>query len=344
MNTALVWLVSAGATFAVSPLVLAGLRWRRLVDVPNARSLHRELTPRGGGLAVAVGCGFGIAASASGLGPPQLVVGALGFGLLGFADDVHHAPAILRLLLQGLFAAAMVPLLLAGVRGSTLWQLVLGSGVLIWLVSYVNAFNFMDGINGLSTVQALIAGIYWGLIGVSRNAPALAAGGFVIAGAAAGFLPFNFPRARMFLGDVGSYFIGCWLATLMILGLRARVPVEVMVAPVAVYLADTSSTIIRRIFRGQRFLEAHREHVYQRLVASGWSHARTTGCVGAAITICCLLGAVTLAVDSGVSRIAVDLALGCSLAIYLLLPRMIGMEASRAGGLARLPRRQSYRG
>jgi UDP-N-acetylmuramyl pentapeptide phosphotransferase/UDP-N-acetylglucosamine-1-phosphate transferase len=325
MNAALVWLVSAGATLAVSPLVLAGLRWRRLVDVPNARSLHRELTPRGGGLAVAVGCGFGIAASASVVGRPQLVVGALGFGLLGFADDIHHAPAILRLLLQGLLAAAMVPLLLAGVQVSSLWQVILGFAVLIWLVSYVNAFNFMDGINGVSTVQALIAGIYWGLIGVSRNVPALAAGGFVIAGAAAGFLPFNFPRARMFLGDVGSYFIGCWLATLMILGLRARVPVEAMVGPVAVYVADTSSTIIRRIFRGRPFLEAHREHVYQRLVASGWSHARTTACVGVAITVCSLLSAVTLAVDSPVLRVAVDLALGCSLAIYLLLPRIIGM-------------------
>jgi UDP-N-acetylmuramyl pentapeptide phosphotransferase/UDP-N-acetylglucosamine-1-phosphate transferase len=324
MNAGLVWLVSAGATFAVSPLVLAGLRWQRLVDVPNARSLHRELTPRGGGLAVAVGCGFGIAASASGLSRPELVVGAVAFGLLGFADDIHHAPAMLRLLAQGLLAAAMVPLLLAGVRVPALWQLVLEFGVLIWLVSYVNAFNFMDGINGLSTVQAVIAGIYWGVIGVSRNAPALAAGGFVIAGAAAGFLPFNFPRARMFLGDVGSYFIGCWLATLVILGLRARVPVEAMVGPVAVYLADTSSTMIRRIFRGQHFLEAHREHVYQRLVAFGWSHARTTGCVGAAITVCCLLSAVTLAVDSGVSRVAVDLALCASLAIYVLLPRMIG--------------------
>jgi UDP-N-acetylmuramyl pentapeptide phosphotransferase/UDP-N-acetylglucosamine-1-phosphate transferase len=148
----------------------------------------------------------------------------------------------------------------------------------------------------------------------------------------------------MFLGDVGSYFIGCWLATLMILGLRAHLPVEVMVAPLAVYLADTSSTIIRRIFRGQRFLEAHREHVYQRLVACGWSHARTTGYVGAAITLCCLLSAVTLAMASGVSRVAVDLALGSSLTIYLLLPRMIGMDPSRAGGLARLPRHESYRG
>jgi UDP-N-acetylmuramyl pentapeptide phosphotransferase/UDP-N-acetylglucosamine-1-phosphate transferase len=129
----------------------------------------------------------------------------------------------------------------------------------------------------------------------------------------------------MFLGDVGSYFIGCWLAILVVLGLRARVPVEAMVGPLAVYVADTSSTIIRRIFRGQHFLEAHREHVYQRLVACGWSHTRTTGCVGAAITVCCLLGAVTLAVDSGISRIVVDLALGCTVAIYLLLPRMIGV-------------------
>src|SRR5207244_9022591 len=105
---------------------------------------------------------------------------------------------------------AGLPWLLTGMTSSLLWRLVFGLGVLIWVVAYTNAFNFMDGINGISAAQVIVAGGYFGIVGTQRHVPLLAAGGFVAAGAAAAFLPFNFPKATVFLGDVGSYFLGAW--------------------------------------------------------------------------------------------------------------------------------------
>jgi UDP-N-acetylmuramyl pentapeptide phosphotransferase/UDP-N-acetylglucosamine-1-phosphate transferase len=259
-----------------------------------------------------------------------LLAGALGFGILGLVDDLRHVPAINKLVIQALIAAGLLPSLIGSVSGSAALRVAVACLVLLWIVSFVNAFNFMDGINGISTTQTLIAGGYWYFVGAIENVPELAVGGLVIAGAALGFAPFNFPRALMFLGDVGSYFIGAWMAILVVIGIRAGLAVEAVLAPVALYLADTFFAIVRRVRRGERWHEAHRDHVYQRLVALGWSHTRTTGFVGLVILVCSAIGAVALAVQPQAMRVVADTAIVGLLGAYLLSPTLIERRRSPA--------------
>ncbi|MEX2553223.1 MAG: glycosyl transferase [Actinomycetota bacterium] len=316
-------LIALGTTVLLSPVVLWLLERLRLVDTPNYRSLHDKPTPRGGGLAVLGGAVVGLVLQPQRVGLTALLAGALAFGILGFADDVRGIPAIGKLLMQGLITAGLLPSLIGSVSGSAALRVAVACLVLLWIVSFVNAFNFMDGINGISATQALIAGGYWFFLGTVENVPELAVGGLVIAGAALGFAPFNFPRALMFLGDVGSYFIGAWMAILVVIGIRAGLVLEAVLAPVALYLADTFLAIVRRVRRGERWHEAHRDHVYQRLVALGWSHTRTTGFVGIVVLACSAIGAVTLVVQPQALRVLADAAIVSLLGAYLLSPALV---------------------
>src|SRR3989442_287389 len=158
--------------------------------------------------------------------------------------------------------------------------------------------------------------------GLAPAAGALVALGVTagVTGAAAAFLPFNFPRARMFLGDVGSYFFGAWLAVLAVVGLRQGLTIEAAFAPLAVYVADTGSTLARRILRHQAWYRPHRDHTYQRLTARGVSHTAVAALVAVVIAACSALGAVSLVAPLGL-RVLADAALALLLAIYLASPR-----------------------
>ncbi|MDP8975697.1 MAG: glycosyl transferase [Actinomycetota bacterium] len=317
-------LVALAVTMTACPLLVGALRRLQVVDRPNGRSLHDTPIPRGGGLAVAGGALIGLALVDPLTLPWRgaLLAAALGFGVLGLVEDLRGVPALRRLGLQVLVAAALLPLLLHDLRGPLAWQLVFGVGVLLWLVSYVNAFNFMDGINGVSASQATVAGVAWWAMGRSAEVPALAAGGLIVAGAAAGFAPFNFPRAQVFLGDVGSYLLGAWLAVLVVIALRGGLPLEAAVAPVLVYLADTAATIVRRLRGNEAWYEPHRHHAYQRLVIAGWSHTRTTVLIAGLVAACSALGAVSL-VDSPALRAAADVGLVVIVAAYLSVPSRV---------------------
>jgi UDP-N-acetylmuramyl pentapeptide phosphotransferase/UDP-N-acetylglucosamine-1-phosphate transferase len=318
-------------TLALSPLLLRALRRLQVLDHPGYRSSHTVATLRGGGLAPACAA----TAMLSGvpvLDPPQragLAVVVIGFGAVGLLEDLRGVPPLPRFALQLLAAALALPFLLAGLTGPPGWQVVFALAVAVWLVAYANAFNFMDGINGISGVQAVVSGLAWFAIGRVERADALAAGGLLIAAAAAGFLPFNFPRPRCFLGDVGSYFFGSWTAALVVVGLRSGVPPEAAVAPVLLYLADTGTTLLRRVRHGEAWYRPHRDHVYQRLVRLGWSHARTTATVGGLTAGCALLGGVAAVAPAG-GRAAAGLGLALATAAYLALPRMVGTWGRRA--------------
>jgi UDP-N-acetylmuramyl pentapeptide phosphotransferase/UDP-N-acetylglucosamine-1-phosphate transferase len=321
--------VAFAVTLATCPLVLRAIRYR-VVDEPNDRSLHQTPTPRGGGLAVASGALVG-AVLAPGLSSWQapLFVAAFGFALLGLVDDLWTLPALTRLVAQLLVGAGALPLLLRGLSGPLPWKVVFSFGVLLWLVSCVNAFNFMDGINGISAVQILGAGGAWWFIGRAEDVPALAAAGLVIAACGLAFAPFNVPRARMFLGDVGSYFIGGWLAVLVVVGLRSGLPVEAVIAPVAIALADTMSTIVRRVRAGQTWHEAHSEHTYQRLVHAGWSHTATSAFVGTMVAVCSVAGASAIALEGSSARGLADLAIAAVVAAYLYSPNILAAAGNR---------------
>ena len=140
----------------------------------------------------------------------------------------------------------------------------------------MNAFNFMDGVNGISGAHALIAGVVYALLGWWQHDGFLVPAGAAVAAGALAFLPWNAGQARVFLGDAGSYALGAALAVLAAYALVRGVPVEAVLGPLALYLADTAWTLQRRIRAGERWLEPHRTHIYQRWCDAGWSHQRVT--------------------------------------------------------------------
>ncbi|MDQ3896511.1 MAG: UDP-phosphate glycosyltransferase [Actinomycetota bacterium] len=253
---------------------------------------------------------------------------ATSFGLLGLLEDLVGVSALRRLAVQFVGAAGACLFLLDGTTGPLVWRYLLVFGTVVWLVAFVNAYNFMDGINGISIAQAAGAGLTWMLLGVDAGSTVLAVGGAIVAGAALGFAPYNLPRARMFLGDVGSYFIGAWLAAVAVLGLRAGVAPEAVLAPLILYLADTGTTLVRRVARGERWYLPHREHVYQRLGDAGWSHVKIAAFVAGGIGVCAGLGAVSTS-GSVPARLAADVTIGGVVCAYLLAPKWAVASSAR---------------
>jgi len=259
-----------------------------------------------------------------------IAVPAATFGLVGLVEDLVGIRALRRLAVQFAAAVLAVPFLLDDLSGPAPWRIAFTVGVVAWLVAFVNAYNFMDGIDGISVAQAVGAGLTWILVGLVSDVEVLIAGGAIVAGAALGFAPFNLHRARMFLGDVGSYFLGAWLAGVAVLALRAGLPPEAVLAPLALYAADTGFTLVRRVLRGERWYLPHRDHAYQRLGRAGWTHLQASALVAVGIAVSGLLGAVSLG-DSVPGRIAADVAIAGVVGAYLVSPRwLIGPTSAMA--------------
>src|SRR5579859_99877 len=267
-------------------LVGAGLylRWAptRALDVPNQRSSHTRPTPRGGGLVIVLGflVGLGLWHTAGGgLSPRALgwLVGALLVAGVSFVDDLHPLPAVPRLLTH---AVGAVLLTVVGVQDRELPLIAALPLAFVWVAVVTNVYNFMDGIDGLATSQAIVAGVAMAIAGTIVGNPLVATGAGVLAAASAGFLVYNLPPARLFMGDVGSTFLGFSFAGLSLLGNLGvgggRLPVTFGLVVLAPFLFDSLLTLARRVVRGERWYSAHRSHYYQRLVLVGWSHAQVT--------------------------------------------------------------------
>ena len=331
---------SAALAFAsclvAAPGVLWLLRREQILDPPSDRSSHHESTPRGGGLAPAFGCLLAatvVSTKLGGDGRAAILFLAGGMGLVGLIDDLHPLEPFPRLVVQTLVSVAGSVWLGQDLSGSDTWRITFMLGLVVWLIGFVNAFNFMDGINGISVVQVILAGATWWVLGETQHLPGLAAAGLIAAAAAAAFAPFNTPRATMFLGDVGSYFFGAWLATAAVIGLRGGIPPEAVLAPLAVYGADTLLTLLRRVRRGDSWYRPHREHTYQMLVQAGWSHGRTSLVVGVAIIVTTALGALSVT-DSLAARGIGDLCMVGALTAYVSLPTMVVRRPGRGSGAA----------
>lgn len=314
--------VAFGVTVCLVPLVSLILRHYQIVDRPGPRSSHYQPTLRGGGAAPALGVLTALFISNLSNGHLRVLsIITVTTLLVGVIEDARGIPSLARLLIQVLIATATLPLLLSDFTGAAWWLTVFALGAVIWLCAYINAFNFMDGINGISAAQAIVAGVAWFAIGTLAGAEEIAIIGLIVAAAALAFMPFNFPKARIFLGDAGSYFFGGYLGITLVLGLRAEIPFEAMVGPLAIYLADTAFTLMRRVRKGEVWHQPHRDHVYQRLVWGGWSHTKTTLVVGVFMAVSAVFGAFSL----GPLPLRVTGAMGliATLALYLWLPRAI---------------------
>jgi UDP-N-acetylmuramyl pentapeptide phosphotransferase/UDP-N-acetylglucosamine-1-phosphate transferase len=245
---------------------------REILDHPNQRSSHQVATPRGGGIAVigSILLAWVVLARAESvpLGVFGIVLGAGLLGAVSWFDDLRGLSPVVRLLAQAA-AVAIGILVLPGPR-DLLYLAAIG---LLW-IWWINLFNFMDGIDGLAGSEAAAIGaglLLFGCVGAGGD-PALQAFVAAVTGAAIGFLVWNWSPARVFLGDVGSVPLGYMLGFLL-LGWAVRGYWKIALILPLYFLADATITLARRLLRGERIWQAHREHFYQQAVRRGLSHA-----------------------------------------------------------------------
>lgn len=264
-------------------------RGRSPMDLPDERRLHETPTPRGGGIGVPL-AGLAGLPLAIGAGSPTerhvliivVLVWALPNGLVGIIDD--HRPMRTAAKLAFQFMAASVAVAL-GLRVDAISIPPLGTlelGVMaaplstLWLVWTANVFNFIDGMDALAAGCGAICAVGLAILALGAGTPGHAALALGLAGAFLGFLPFNLPPARIFMGDGGSLFAGAALGGLTLAICRPEAGGLPLVAPALVLAAlvwDATFTLLRRAVRGDP-IRSHRTHIYQRLATAGWPHRR----------------------------------------------------------------------
>lgn len=290
------FLVALLGSVAGTHLVLGWLRKRQILDLPNERSSHSRPTPRGGGLAVStvilvvwLGLACRDGGATGGVWPAIAAVVVL-MGV-SWMDDKGGLPARLRLAAHGLAAlvglAAWPSALLFCQGWLPFWaDRLVALGAWVW---FINLFNFMDGIDGISGVEA--ASVALGLTGISLFG---SAGGIdaalaaTVAGAALGFLVWNWHPAKIFLGDCGSVPIGYLLGWLLLSAAAHGHWAAALILP-AYYLTDATLTLIRRAMRHEQLFRAHRQHFYQQAVQGGATHARVARLILVANAVLVLL-------------------------------------------------------
>lgn len=320
------WLLLA--VFAVSWASTLVLRryalTKSLMDIPNERSSHSIPTPRGGGVAIVVSFLLALPVLAGlNLISASTLYGVFGSGLLvaliGFADDHGHIAARWRLL--GHFIAAGwalfwfngLPMIdLFGVIVNLGWfGDILGVVYLVWML---NLYNFMDGIDGLASAEAISVCLGMGLVCWISGSNDLAWMPLILAGAVAGFLWWNFPPARIFMGDAGSGFLGLVLGGLAIQSsVNSPEMLWSWMIMLGVFIVDATWTLIQRLLRGDKVYEAHRSHGYQHVTDRLDSHALVTS--GVVIINACYLFPLALMVGNG----WLNGALGALLAYFPLM-------------------------
>lgn len=289
-----VWPGLAIAAFVLSAIIvdlviIMATRYR-LVDLPNRRSAHALPTARGGGIAIVITMVAATIAAAfrwPGIALP-LMLGALTPALViawvGVLDDMQPLRASLRLFIHIGVAVAITGVLgpIHAIAIPGMPEIELGRAAwpitVLWIVGLTNAFNFMDGIDGMAALGAVTVGLAVAAISLAVWVPPLMVLGAFVAAAAGGFLVFNWQPARVFMGDVGSAFLGTFFAAIPLLfppQLRSVVLVPIALA-LWPYIYDPFVSVLRRLWNRKNPLEPHREFLFHRLVRSGVPHANVT--------------------------------------------------------------------
>lgn len=313
------------APFALKPW----LRKMGVVDRPSARSSHVEPTTRGGGIAVAAALTAGLAIAsllgADSVALLMVIVISLTVAIIGWLEDRRGLPIALRAALQlGVGVALAV---MAVVNGAPYY---LAPLVVLFLVGIVNVANFMDGVNGLSSLSGATIGIFFSITGVLYEVDWLIIAGAVLAAALLSFLPWNLLGSRLFLGDVGSYLVGGAFASIVTLGVVSGVHPLALIAPLCIYLADTLTTFLIRLLSGERWYESHRRHSYHQLEDLGATHLAVAFLVAgfsAVTAVFGLIGSIEPAL-LGPGIVAIAIVIG----VYLVLPP-IGRRARASGAV-----------
>ena len=262
-------LLAFGLSFLLLAIFLNSGSARYLaMDEPNQRSLHSIAVPRVGGIAI-------VAAALSAWSQlpemsQQLVLLTAALAGISHVDDRKGLSVTVRLACH---VAAAWLVVISGLVGNSIWVTAAWIACVVWAT---NAYNFMDGADGLAGGMAIFGFSAYGVACSVADAELLAEMSFILAAAAAGFLVFNFPPAKVFMGDAGSISLGFLAAVLGLTGWKLGAwPPWFPMLVFSPFLVDASLTLLRRILRGERFWEAHRDHYYQRLIRMGWSHRRT---------------------------------------------------------------------
>lgn len=314
--------------FAVRPLLH---RWN-LVDIPTERSSHSTPVYRGMGLATACAALFAYAVT---LVDGQIytdrsvailvLFGMVTSGALGWMEDYRGVSIKIRAGIQVLIGL-VVSLGLTLVLGTAFWWIPLG---VLAVAAYINVVNFMDGINGISGLHGFAVGAAYAYAGWVNDTPWLMAGGAAVSAAYLAFLPWNVRTGKnVFLGDAGSYFLGGAIASMAVGAFLSGIYLEYILAPLLVYLADSGSTLLRRVLKGEEWYKPHRTHVYQRLTDHGISHLGSAFIVTLVTALVTLVTVVALPFETQNAAWAALIVI-VLLGVYLALPSILGKARGR---------------
>lgn len=291
-------------SYVLTGIVRSYVVRKGIVDVPNVRSSHTNVTPRGGGLAIAAVFLIGTAIlGLLGIVPEPFTIAMVGGGLLvagvGWIDDARGLTAKQRATVHFL-AAIWAVSWLGGLPTLHYGPGELGLGLLgsilavVGIAWMINLYNFMDGIDGLAAGEAVSVALIGGLLLLAGGQSGLGAVAMLVAGTAAGFLIWNWPPAKIFMGDVSSGLLGFIFGTLAVASERiGSVPLLVWVLLLGVFVTDATATLVWRSIQGKKWYQAHRSHAYQLAVIRGYTHKQVTlsiilinaalGCLGWAV-------------------------------------------------------------
>lgn len=320
------------------------LRHARILDTPNQRSSHSQPTPTVGGLAIVFTFFLGMGIFYI-LGDAAMIRTRFFFGFtfsslliaaMSLYDDYKDKPFGIRLTTQAL------AILLIMAFGITITRIDLPffqlpflsiAGYFLtffWIIGLTNAYNFMDGLNGMAGGNAVVASMFLGWIAFSQGSNFTYIVCYCLAAGTAGFLVFNFPKGLLFMGDVGATFLGFSFAALAIIAsLYDNAHTSMLVVPLLLlhFVFDTAFTFMRRLIQGENVFQAHRSHLYQLLNRMGWSHTRVT------LLYCTMgvlqgIGAYGMVHIPGLSRLLVFLPY---LAFYTLFAAFVTHQAAKQG-------------
>jgi len=322
-------------SFVLTHLVRKTAIKRNKFDIPNERSSHQNPTPRGGGVAVVAAFVFGLLALlirgdiASESFYAIVLPGAL-VAAIGYLDDLGRVTAA-RLRLIGHFVAAVIAIyILDGLPPMPLFWATLDIGLIgniiavLFLVWMLNLFNFMDGIDSITGVEALTSCLILTIFLINKSETELWQVPALLCAAVIGFLYFNWPPARIFLGDIGSGFIGFTIGTISLVIARSQPLITwAVIILLGVFIVDATVTLIRRLIDKQRISTAHRSHAFQHLANSTDRHLKVSLSI-AAVNIFWLTPIAWLVVDQRILPI-----IGVAIAYIPLLVLALYFKAGK---------------
>lgn len=330
----MVLLSAAGLALAVSLLAPFGIKplLRRLnvVDIPTVRSSHSGPAIRGAGLATLAGFVAGcvvllVWGKTADLGLITIILcSSIAAAGVGWVEDCKGISIKLRIVWQiviGMTATGLI----AALSGSQLWLIGIG-GILV--AGFINVANFMDGIDGISAFHGAIFGAMYAVAGLLTAEWWLVATGLILSAVYLAFIPWNLGKESIFLGDSGSYLLGGAVSVMAIAAVCSGISPLMMVGPLAIYLADSSFTLLSRISRGERWYESHRAHIYHQLEDLGMRHVSVAGIVAGASCLTGVLGFLAARTTPWGALLYIAFAVAV-IAAYLASPQIIRQRDSR---------------